>query len=711
VSDYFRPLVRTAGKLPKAYPIVAYDFETTNIPTKASDPMTVYPLYLTAFGDGIKLAFELKRSYVLTADAFRILFRACKPNTMLVAYNANRFDLRILLQALLDTEFVVEPYAAKMTGLRGAIVRRGRKRIQLLDPMAMLGLETSLRSFLETFAPAYPKGEIDFEAGEFDPNNPDHRAYAMRDSEALYYGMTKAAELVADLVGERLRPTIGSLAIRAFVRNMPRDARVPHLRPETYEIVRKVVMRGGYVVARRYQGPLWTYDLNQAYADAMRATWLPSGMALPVKEFVRDRPGFYYCTLGRAERSPIPFVIREPYAPFRMREIYGDESDRTTESLAREMWLEALEHYERDAIPEKVVTPDWVWNGHVWKVALEFADVPGRYLDLRNKPKDPPFHRIATTVVGNADDVATQFGFPGLDAFLERLCNTKTRPTLAAFLPDAERRLKAEPPSGVSTWIVDEEIETLRDLGWTVQISGGYAFQSRFKMTEWVNQLEAARATYEKNDPRNMLLKKVGCNAYGKTLQEPQAWKTVLSRDMPAGAHPCVEPDEWGTPLFGFWIVPEKKDTRRQFMRPQLGAFITAHVRCRIYRAAMRDPDYFVKADTDSVSFAREQSWPDLDPHRYGAWKCEASGDYTIVVAKKVSWSAAKTTAKGMRTKTLTQSDFERWIAGQVPVQEQIQLQSWRKGNLAPTWKPQARSGTAVDAGELPWCPGRKHGV
>jgi hypothetical protein len=469
---------------------------------------------------------------------------------------------------------VVEPFTSKVSGLRGAVVRLGRKRCSLLDPIAMLGLSCNLKTFISVFAPDYPKGDLDFETTAFDPTNSRHVAYALRDSEALYHAMLVARTTLGDLSRQPLRATVGAVAIRTLACNLPGGVRVPVLPPNVYDITRRIVMRGGYVFARRYRGKLWTYDLNQAYAHALRSCALPAGRARPQRTYTNATPGIWHGVLSRAEPSLVPYMVRACAPPYKIQETFG--------------------------------------------------------------------------------------GVPCV------------------------------------TWLTTDEVECLRRHGWAFEVRSGYAFADSFNCETFVTDLETHRRNYPKDHPVNVLCKAIGCNAYGKTLQEQVTMKVVVSAKRPKGGFPMVEADADGNPIWGLWYVPETRDTRRNYERPQIGAFVTAFVRTIVFDAIMRDPSHFVKADTDSVSFTRAQRLP-ISPWRYGAWKVEARGAFHIVIGKKVYWCADKTTAKGLRVRELDRAAFERWHAGQEPVQSQTQLQSFKKGTLAPSWEVRTRRGTRID--------------
>ncbi|NBU73319.1 MAG: hypothetical protein EBS53_18075 [Bacteroidetes bacterium] len=138
----------------------------------------------------------------------------------------------------------------------------------------------------------------------------------------------------------------------------------------------------------------------------------------------------------------------------------------------------------------------------------------------------------------------------------------------------------------------------------------------------------------------------------------------------------------------------------RDYHQPQLGAFITAHVRMVVRRAALLDPEAWLYADTDCVVFSRDVSDRlDIDPGRYGAWKVEELGAHYRIIAKKVyqAFDDSKRSAKGLNVRKLTPEDFEQWFNGNPPKQVQTQRQNFLKcmGGL-DMYIERERSGTAI---------------
>lgn len=273
----------------KAVParMIAYDFETTRI-----QPGTPRPLYITAFSKKLEFSFaspirdfqhllQILEMHFLVPEFYGVKF---------VAWFGNNFDAYIISAALLQSDkYVLRPYLTRNKGLRGLRVllkgesEKSKKSWEFLDGAAMLGLaQTNLASFLKSFAPHLPKqvGTINFEKEEFDATNSKHCEYAMRDSEGLDAGMDKAQEILLEIFNQPLATTMGGACIKIFTAHIPRGIEIPLPRDEILTATREYVMRGGFCFcARRYQGPVWKYDINQAYAAAMREALLPCGFS------------------------------------------------------------------------------------------------------------------------------------------------------------------------------------------------------------------------------------------------------------------------------------------------------------------------------------------------------------------------------------------------------------------------------------------------
>lgn len=329
-------------RAPRPSTLIGYDFETTRIAEG-----TPRPLYLTAYGGGF--AFQgaidgpghlhaLLTTRFLTEDNYSAKF---------VAWNGNRFDAYFIAEALIkDPRFRLRPYLTRSKALRGLRVTlaedgdtRAKRSWEFLDGIAMLGLAgTSLEKFLANFAPDFKKlsGTIDFEREEFDPNNPNHCAYAMRDSEGLYHAMTRAQSILLENFDEPLGVTMGGACIKIFQAHIPLGVKIDPLEDTPMSLIRKYVMRGGFCYCmRRYRGLVWKYDINQAYASAMRSASLPSGKMIRVRGVYQGAKVYIAKVSAFKANNKIPFYYRTVVGG-RMRSVFA-----TTEIM--DTWLTSIE--------------------------------------------------------------------------------------------------------------------------------------------------------------------------------------------------------------------------------------------------------------------------------------------------------------------------------------------------------------------------------
>lgn len=576
--------------------LVAYDLETTNIAKG-----TPRPLYLTAFNEarGISIAApvrdiahlrELLINHFLTPDNIGARF---------VAWNGNNFDAYMIAAALiLEPGYVIKPFLTRSKNLRGMMVvvaedvelkPKQQRAWTFVDGIAMLGLVgVPLSKFLKTFAPDWQKltDAIDFESETFDANNQAHRDYAMRDSEGLYYGITRAEEILLTYFNEPLGVTMGRACIKILTAHIPESALVVQPDPDCIGVVRSWVMRGGYCYCvRSYHGPVWKYDVNQAYAAAMREAKLPE---------------------GRCFRSD---------SINRFAQVY----------IARVR----------------------AWH--------DSNIVPFYYKTLNDR------------------------GVP-----------------VAVF----STREIAE------TWLTSIEVEQLQSEGWRIEVLESWSWEGAFNLREYVDRLEHIRMNCEggPSGAIGTMIKAVGNHSYGKTVEQLDPMELIIAKDCPVGFAQYFPDNAELAPYFAhiFYRRKEDADTSRDYHQPHVGAFITAHVRMVVRRAALIRPRDWLYADTDCVMFSSDVTADlDIDPKRYGAWKLESSGDFYKIIAKKVYASDDGTTkhAKGLNVKKLNAADFAAWYVGKVPEQKQIQRNNFLKVMRgADMYDERQRKGTDTNA-------------
>lgn len=554
--NFKRPMVRlNRVKNPRVFNLVAYDFETTSI--KKGTPR---PLYITAFGANMCVSSSIKSLDNLRDILERDFLTVENNKTRFVAWNGNKFDAYFIALALLTAPgYILKPYLTKGKALRGIKViseTRANLSWEFLDGITMTGMTgTPLDTFLKTFAPDYQKLDApDWENEEFNSKNRKHVEYAERDSEGLYYALIAAQKIMLDCFSVPLQPTIGKAGIRIFQQYIPMDVAVYDIPYSAGEIVRNQVMRGGYCFCvEKYDGPIWKYDINQAYAAAMREAKLPEGRCF----YVAEESRYAQCAIYRVK-----------------------------------------------AINENNIVPFYV------------SDLDGQKI-------------FATT--------------------------------------------------HFESWITSLELKQLRAEGWTLQVIEGYCWESSFKMTEYVNTLEDLRINNPEGPKgaQGTIIKAIGNNSYGKTVERLEGLELAFSLNRPEGFSEYLPAD---SEIQNIWFKIGKPMVK-SYHQPQIGAFITAHVRMVLRRAILLKPSEWLYADTDCVIFKSKPDGLDIDSKRYGAFKVECEGELFRIIDKKVyaNHGATEKHSKGMNVKRLTDDDFKKWYDGEAPTQKQTQKQNFVK--------------------------------
>lgn len=567
--------------------IIAYDLETTSI--EAGTPK---PLYITAFSDhrnyvlstavdGIDALAQLMQNHFLVPE-----FNNCK----FVAWNGNNYDVYFIALAAMRLDgYVIRPYLTAGKSLRGLrIIDKNdlelkpnqQKSWEFVDGIAMLGLQgKNLKSFLVTFAPEYTKHEREsFDRKAFDPTDPDDIAYAFRDSEGLYFGMQYAQEIIYERFNFGLKTTIGNLGIKIFQSRIPEDVRIVEPSIDALKVIRHYAVRGGYChLMRPYKGKVWKYDLNQAYAAAMREAELPAGDCRIVKGQSKYAKVFIARINAKNPKNKIPFYCR--------MSVHG-------------------------------------------KVKSVFA---------------------MTEIT--------------------------------------------------DSWLCSNEIAQLENEGWKIETLETLVWYEAFNMADYVNGLEHMRmnAPGGPSGAVGTMIKAIGNNSYGKTLEQLEPLELVLAPECPPGYADYFGDTGETIPFVWCRFI---ETPAKNYHQPQIGAFITAHVRMVIRRAALLNPDHFLYADTDCVIYSADMTKQlDIDSRRYGAFKLEESGADYMLIAKKVYASADFSVkhSKGLNVKELTFQDFVDWYAGKVPEQSQVQRQNFVKFvRGSDMFVNRTRKGTAV---------------
>jgi len=254
------------------------------------------------------------------------------------------------------------------------------------------------------------------------------------------------------------------------------------------------------------------------------------------------------------------------------------------------------------------------------------------------------------------------------------------------------------------SWLTSSEVDQLRTEGWMIKIHESYSFSQWFKMDDYVDRLEVIRTNCAggPSGPTGTMIKAIGNHSYGKTVEQNEPVNYLLTSDPPTGYVPCHTSGDID-PLEHIYMQPiAPEDVKiKPYHQPHIGAFITAHVRMELRRAALLAPDAWLYADTDCVVFSEDVTDRlDIDAKRYGAWKIEESGTEYQIIAKKVyvNKESGEGIAKGLHVKKLDLSDFQKWYEGKPPIQSQVQRNNFLKVLQGKDmFRHQRRKGTAVN--------------
>lgn len=175
---------------------------------------------------------------------------------------------------------------------------RGKPKKVTIDMRDTLCLwPMSLAEVAKAFCPEIPKLKhvINFEKETFNPNNPDHLAYAYRDSEILVMAYKKYSENIRTIFGSTVGLTAGSTALKAFVQSIPEGTCYWRDR-KSESFIRKAYYGGLVLPGHRIGewGPTGCIDVNAAYGYQMKIHEFPIGASLATHTYIPEWVGFYH---------------------------------------------------------------------------------------------------------------------------------------------------------------------------------------------------------------------------------------------------------------------------------------------------------------------------------------------------------------------------------------------------------------------------------
>lgn len=231
-----------------------------------------------------------------------------------VAHHAN-YDWRYLLPYLDSLGL----YLDIMLATDSKIMKVEVSGVKMRDTFLLYA--ASLKKFTEQFAPDLPKLEIDIE--NFDPKNPDHIEYAVRDAEGLAVATYNYRQQFLKVWGVNPAWTIASSSMKAWRTTLTESVSPSNRR---YENFFRHAYSGGFV-APLYTGIVEnaeTFDINSSYPGAMRKG-VPGGppMIAGLEHYTSDEPGFWVIDVETPDNIIVPVL------PYR-----GEKLHKSFRSLA-----------------------------------------------------------------------------------------------------------------------------------------------------------------------------------------------------------------------------------------------------------------------------------------------------------------------------------------------------------------------------------------
>lgn len=422
--------------------IVAYDFETA--PIRSGTPR---PLYLTAAGNDWRYASPIRTMAHLHDELCAHFLTDDLAGSVFCAWNGNRFDAYFVAAALVrDPAWRITPYLTGARELRALVIHRAddptsrTRRWTFADGMAMLGIDCALGELLRTFAPELPKLDAPDWSRGFDATDPAHRAYAMRDSEGLHAALTHAQDILMAHFGEPLGLTIGGTAIRVFGANIPERVTIRPLEDDAEKPVREFLSRGGYVFCRsKYRGPVWKFDINQAYAAAMRDCLMPCGSMMHGTYAIDPDIDTYMIRIDAwappgSPVATVPFYVKVEDSHGRIRSTYA-------RGIIRGAWVTSDEHRQLVAEGWEIEPIEW-W---AWSANFRMTDFVNRLEELRATAPGGPQSAMGRMV---------------------KALGTTAYGKTAERLDGIEYALSAECPPGFLPWYADDDAEPIDHVYW-----------------------------------------------------------------------------------------------------------------------------------------------------------------------------------------------------------------------------------------------------
>ncbi len=229
------------------------------------------------------------------------------------AFNAS-YDWRYILPWLLDNQIKVEISMRTESDIYQIVFYWYEEKIVMRDAAALFKPGTKLEDFAKSFTPEIPKLKIDIE--HFNPENPEHINYALRDVEILASGMPRLDSLLKKHFGVTVGHTAAGTAMKAWQDTIPEGVYYKVSKFDEREEFIRSAYYGGLVFLTRNdrlignaQNPVAkTFDINSSYPSVMLEYGVPDGRIIETLEYHQELMGIYKVRIKSPDNLIIPII-------------------------------------------------------------------------------------------------------------------------------------------------------------------------------------------------------------------------------------------------------------------------------------------------------------------------------------------------------------------------------------------------------------------
>lgn len=291
-----------------------------------------------------------------------------------------QYDWRYMLQYLVEKGYILEIGMRTDTDVYQILITNEEgETVILRDSYALWN--SPLEKLAETFCPEIPKLKIDI--AKFDPNDPEHIAYAKRDVQILLVGLPRLFDLIHEHFGVVAGATTAGTALKAWQKSLEKEEIYDASEYGPQEEFIRQAYYGGlvFLTSNLMQGKCKTYDINSSYPSCMMEFGVPYGRIAYSVDYMSGMPGIYRCRVKAPDGLIVP-ILPARDSKGRMRWYKGEFDTCVTNQeliFAARHGYEILEIYEGICF-EEMVFPFSDFITHCKMLRKVYKDQPAELL-------------------------------------------------------------------------------------------------------------------------------------------------------------------------------------------------------------------------------------------------------------------------------------------------------------------------------------------